>query len=76
MDTLSRLMDISSRLDHLENVAEWIARETVNADGGLSQSGSLICVLADEVRDAIYELAQSLEESEEEYDELENETIH
>ena len=76
MDTLTRLMDISSRLDHLENVAEWIARETVNDDGGLSQSGTLICVLTDEVREAIFELAKSFEETREIIDELDEETIH
>ena len=63
MDTLSRLMDISSCLEHLESVAEWIARETVHADAGVSQSGTLICVLADELREAIYALAKDFEES-------------
>ena len=65
MDTLSRLMDISSRLEHLESVAEWIAKETVHADAGVSQSGTLICVLADELREAIYALARDFEETSE-----------
>jgi hypothetical protein len=77
MDTLAKLMDISSRLDHLESVAEWVARETVNCDGGVSQSGTLICVLADEVREAIFELAKNLEEeSVVEILDEEEETIH
>ncbi|MCB0331743.1 MAG: hypothetical protein KDD70_18870 [Bdellovibrionales bacterium] len=79
MDTLTRLMEISSRLDHLENIAEWISRETVNADGGLSQSGTLICVLADEVREAIYEMAKSFEEHQEDIEpilDIDEETIH
>ncbi len=76
-------MEISSRLDHLESVAEWVARETVHADSGVSQTGTLICVLADEIRESIYELAKSLEEAPEKepkepsiIEELEEETIH
>lgn len=47
-DTVERLMDITSRLEHLEQSAEWIARETVNNDSGVSQTSTLILVLADE----------------------------
>lgn len=61
MDTLDRLMEISNRIEHLENTAEWIAKESIHTDSGISQSGTLICVLADEIREAIYELARSLE---------------
>ena len=75
MDTMNRLMDISSRLDHLENIAEWVARETVHSDSGVSQTGTLICVLADEIREAIFELAKTLEEAQH-IEELEEETIH
>ncbi len=75
MDTLSKLMDISSRLDHLENAAEWIARESVHTDNGISQTGTLICVLADEVREAIFQLTKELEEGAPQIIEDE-ETIH
>lgn len=75
MDTLSKLMDISSRLDHLENAAEWIARESVHTDNGISQTGTLICVLADEVREAIFRLTKELEEGAPQIIEDE-ETIH
>ncbi|MCB0333500.1 MAG: hypothetical protein KDD55_08365 [Bdellovibrionales bacterium] len=54
-------MEISNRIEHLENTAEWIAKESIHTDSGISQSGTLICVLADEIREAIYELARSLE---------------
>ena len=61
MNTLEKLLDISSRIEHLESSAEWIAKETIHSDSGVSQTGSLICVLADEIREAVYELAKELE---------------
>lgn len=61
MNTLDKLLNISSRIEHLESAAEWIAKETIHTDSGISQTGTLICVLADEVREAIYELARELE---------------
>ncbi|MCB0353848.1 MAG: hypothetical protein KDD64_10000 [Bdellovibrionales bacterium] len=61
MNTLDKLLDISSRIEHLESAAEWIAKETIHTDSGISQTGTLICVLADEVREAIYQLARDLE---------------
>lgn len=66
MDTVDRLQDISSRLEHLENVAEWICRETVHADTGISQSGSLICTLADQIREQIFALVEDFEKIKEE----------
>ena len=76
-DTLSKLMEISSRIEHLEQTAEWIARETVHSDNGVSQSGTLICVLADELRENIYNLVHELEQmtSEPVEDDF-NDTIH
>jgi hypothetical protein len=61
METMDRLLDISSRLEHLELAAEWIARETVQKDNGVSQSATLITVLADEIREQIFQLVQELE---------------
>lgn len=61
MNTMNRLIDIASRIDHLENAAEWIARETVHSDNGISQTGTLICVLAEEVRERLCELVKELE---------------
>ncbi len=66
MDTLQRLMDIASRLEQLEGTADWIARETVHSDSGVSQSATLITVLSDNVRERIYALVKDLEENEEE----------
>ena len=61
MEILDKLLDISSRIDHLEQAAEWIAKETVHSDNGISQTGTLICVLADELRERIYTLVRELE---------------
>ena len=61
MKTMDRLLEISSRIEHLENAADWIARETVHQDNGLSQTGTLISVLAEDLREMIYSLVKNLE---------------
>lgn len=61
METLNKLLEISSRLEHLEKSAEWITRETVHSDNAISQTGSLICVLVDEVREKVCNLVKTLE---------------
>ena len=61
MDNVQKLLDISSRLSHLEQAAEWVARETVHTDNAISQTGTLICVLADEVRERVCSLVRELE---------------
>ena len=63
VSTIDRLMEITSRLDHLEGAAEWVARETVHSDNSISQTGTLICVLADDIRERIYNLVCELEKS-------------
>ena len=62
MDTVSRLIQISSRIDHLESSAEWVARETVHSDNGISQTATLITVLASEIRDMVCNLVRDMEE--------------
>jgi len=74
MSTIDKLSEISSRIQHLESVAEWIAKETVHSDNAISQTGTLICVLADELRERVYTLVKEIEE--EQIEELEWETIH
>ena len=61
MGTVEKLLNISNRLDHLEQAAEWIAKETVHSDNGVSQTGTLISVLADEIREKICLLVRELE---------------
>ena len=61
MASIEKLVDISSRIDHLEHAAEWIARETVHSDNAVSQTGTLICVLAEDLRERILALTRELE---------------
>lgn len=70
MDTLQRLMDISSRLEQLEVSAEFITRETAHSDNPISQTATLISVLADDIRERIYALVNDLERV------AEHETFH
>ncbi|MEY4700656.1 MAG: hypothetical protein RL326_843 [Pseudomonadota bacterium] len=63
MNTLSQLLEIASRLDHLGGCAEWIARETVHTDNSVSQTGTLISVLAEDIREKITTLVSELEQS-------------
>lgn len=61
MDTVQKLLEITSRLEHLECSAEWITRETVQNDNGVAQTGTLIAVLADEIRERVCNLVRDLE---------------
>ena len=63
MNTMDKLLEISSRLEHLENCAEWIARETVHCDNGVSQTGTLICVLTDEIREKLCTFMREVEDA-------------
>ena len=63
MNTLPQVLEIASRLDHLGTCAEWIARETVHTDTAVSQTGTLISVLTEEIRDRINNLIAELEQS-------------
>lgn len=60
--SMEKLLDITSRLDHLEASAEWIARETVHKDSAVSQTGTLIMVLVDDLRDRVCALVKEFEE--------------
>jgi hypothetical protein len=61
MNTLGQILEIASRLDHLGTCAEWIARETVHTDNSVSQTGTLISVLAEDIREKINSLVAELE---------------
>lgn len=60
-DTIARLLEISSKIDHLQNSAEWVAKETVHQDATISQTATLIYVIAEDIREQLCELVQSLE---------------
>jgi hypothetical protein len=62
MNTLAQILDIASRIDHLGSCAEWIARETVHTDNAISQTGTLISVLAEDIREKITNLVSELEQ--------------
>ena len=62
MNTLAQILDIASRIDHLGGCAEWIARETVHTDNAISQTGTLISVLAEDIREKITNLVSELEQ--------------
>lgn len=59
--TVNRLQEISLRLDHLETAGEWIARTLVHSDNAASQTGTLVTVLADDIRCRVLELISELE---------------
>ncbi|MCX6115166.1 MAG: hypothetical protein NTV65_08145 [Proteobacteria bacterium] len=62
MKTMAQVLEIASRLDHLGTCAEWIARESVHTDNSVSQTGTLISVLAEDIRDRITALVSDLEQ--------------
>lgn len=62
MKTMDQILEIASRLDHLGSCAEWIARETVHTDNSVSQTGTLMSVLAEDIRERITTLVSELEE--------------
>ena len=62
MNSVRIVMDISSRIEQLEQSAEWIAKETVHTDNGVSQAGTLIAVLADDIREKLLKLVRDLED--------------
>lgn len=61
MNTVEKLIDITNRLDHLENAADWIAKETVHTDNTVSQTSTLICAIADDLRERVCNLVKELE---------------
>ena len=61
MRTFQEVVAISSRIDHLEQIAEWIARESTNHDNTICQSATLITVLIDDIRNRLIELVRTLE---------------
>ena len=62
MNTLAQVLEIASRLDHLGTCAEWIARETVHTDNAVSQTGSLMSVLTEDIREKVNALVAELEQ--------------
>ena len=61
MDTVSKLHEITLRLDHMYSSGEWLARSLVHCDNAASQTGTLITVLVEDVRERLLELVTELE---------------
>ena len=61
MAHIQRLLEISSRIEHLEHAAEWITKESVHGDNAISQTATLISVLAEDVQARICDLVRELE---------------
>ncbi len=62
-DSIDTLVDISSRLDQIEQSAEWISRDMVQKDPCISQTGTLIGVIASDIREKICALVEKLEDT-------------
>lgn len=62
MNTLNKLLEITSRLEYLEHSAEWIARETVHSDNAISQTATMIQAVADDIQSKVSELVKKMEE--------------
>ena len=61
MNSLDKSHEITLRLDHLEEAGDWIARATVHNDAAASHTGTLVTVLADDLRQRVLDLVTELE---------------
>ncbi|MCS6893386.1 MAG: hypothetical protein NZO16_02280 [Deltaproteobacteria bacterium] len=70
ISSIKELLEIESRLEHLENLALWMARETSATDQTLSQTSTLISVVVEDLRERILDLVKSLEEKIKEFEKV------
>ena len=63
VDSVDKLHDISLRLEQIESAGEWIARTLVHTDSGACQAGTLVSVLAEDVRQRLLDLVTELEKA-------------
>ena len=61
MDTVSKLHEICLRLDHIESAGSWLARSLVHVDSSAAQTGTLVSVLSDDIREKLIDLVTELE---------------
>ena len=61
MDTVAKLHEICLRLDHIESAGSWLARSLVHTDSSAAQTGTLVSVLSDDIRERLIELVTELE---------------
>lgn len=60
--SLKEVLEIESRIEHLETLALWIAKETASVDQTISQTSTLISVVCEDIRERVIELVRNLEE--------------
>ncbi len=68
--SIKELVDIESRIEHIENLALWIARETSHLDQPVSQTSALISVVCEDLREKIIELVKRLENQIKEFEKI------
>lgn len=61
MRTVDKIQDICSRLDHLEEAGTWLARSLVHKDSTASHTGTLVTVIAEDIREKLLSLVADLE---------------
>jgi hypothetical protein len=61
MNTLTKLEELSLRLDHLDNTGEWLSEALAGKDDVVAQSGKLVCSIVEDVRYRLLELVTELE---------------
>ncbi|HMO02913.1 MAG TPA: hypothetical protein PKD37_07700 [Oligoflexia bacterium] len=58
--SINSLNEIIARLEYLGGSAEWIAKESVHLDGAISQTATLICAVADQIKQKVSQLVSDL----------------
>ncbi len=61
MDTISKLQEISLRLDQIDQTSDWLAQCLEELDPAMSQAGTMVAALSDDVRMRVLELVSELE---------------
>jgi hypothetical protein len=62
VETVQKLQELSNRIEHLQSLADWVTRETTHSDNAVSQTATLITVLAEDIRERVYEVVRECEE--------------
>ena len=55
----TKIHEIDLRLDHLEAMGEWLSRVLVHSDNSASHTGTLISVIAGDIRQLLSELCKA-----------------
>ena len=63
MQSEIKLVEISRKFENLKPPPKWIISQTFKPDTTISQTGTLILTIAEDVRSKLYELVRELETS-------------